>query len=82
MINTSRAITPRTPDALGPLADAVIHEQDQCAQLGVALAVVTAVEASAPASDLRHDVGHVPPQYKTWSSAAFVRGHRRDGVPL
>ncbi|XP_047075680.1 TORTIFOLIA1-like protein 5 [Lolium rigidum] len=46
------AASPSAPAALGPLADAVLHEQDQCAQLSAALAAAAAVEASAPTSDL------------------------------
>ncbi|CAM0913441.1 unnamed protein product [Alopecurus aequalis] len=55
LVDAARAAgsaAPSAPDALGPLADAVLHEQDQCAQLAAALAAAAAVEASAPTSDL------------------------------
>ncbi|XP_052159998.1 TORTIFOLIA1-like protein 3 [Oryza glaberrima] len=38
--------------ALAPLVGALLHEQDQCAQLASALAAAAAVEASAPSADL------------------------------
>jgi hypothetical protein len=38
--------------ALRPLTDALLHEQDQCAQLAVALAAAAVVEASEPTDDL------------------------------
>lgn len=38
--------------ALAPLVGALLHEQDQCAQLASALAAAAAVEASAPSTDL------------------------------
>jgi hypothetical protein len=52
--------------ALAPLADAVLHEPDQCAQLAAAL--TAAVEASEPTDDLR---GLLPRLYKLLRSAAF-----------
>jgi hypothetical protein len=38
--------------ALRPLTDALLHEQDPCAQLAAALAAASVVEASEPTDDL------------------------------
>ena len=66
------AAAPSAPDALGPLADAVLHEQDQCAQLGAALAAAAAVEASAPTDDLAaYLLPLLPRLLKLLRSAAF-----------
>ncbi|KAK3128851.1 hypothetical protein QOZ80_6BG0467190 [Eleusine coracana subsp. coracana] len=60
------------PAALGPLADALLHEQDQCAQLAAALAAAAAVEASAPTDDLAAYLrGLLPRLLKLLRSAAF-----------
>ncbi|PWZ18478.1 hypothetical protein Zm00014a_000998 [Zea mays] len=60
------------PAALAPLADAVLHEQDQCAQLAAALAAAAAVEASEPTDDLAAYLrGLLPRLYKLLRSAAF-----------
>ncbi|KAL6606953.1 hypothetical protein ACP70R_042606 [Stipagrostis hirtigluma subsp. patula] len=60
------------PVALGPLADALLHEQDQCAQLAAALAAVAAVEASAPSADLADYLRALLPRLlKLLRSAAF-----------
>ncbi|KAI4975896.1 hypothetical protein ZWY2020_049503 [Hordeum vulgare] len=66
------AAAPSAPAALGPLADAVLHEQDQCAQLAAALAAAAAVEASAPTSDLAdYLLALLPRLLKLLRSAAF-----------
>ncbi|KAM0827464.1 hypothetical protein ACQ4PT_068184 [Festuca glaucescens] len=66
------AASPSAPAALGPLADAVLHEQDQCAQLSAALAAAAAVEASAPTSDLAaYLLPLLPRLLKLLRSAAF-----------
>uniref|UniRef100_A0ACD6AJI0 Uncharacterized protein n=1 Tax=Avena sativa TaxID=4498 RepID=A0ACD6AJI0_AVESA len=66
------AASPSAPLALGPLADAVLHEQDQCAQLSAALAAAAAVEASAPTSDLAaYLLPLLPRLLKLLRSAAF-----------
>ncbi|CAD6339673.1 unnamed protein product [Miscanthus lutarioriparius] len=60
------------PAALAPLADALLHEQDQCAQLAAALAAAAAVEASEPTDDLAAYLrGLLPRLYKLLRSAAF-----------
>jgi hypothetical protein len=38
--------------ALRPLTDALLHEQDQCAQLAATLAAAAVVEAPEPTDDL------------------------------
>ncbi|CAL5052139.1 unnamed protein product [Urochloa decumbens] len=60
------------PAALGPLADALLHEQDQCAQLAAALAAAAAVEASEPTDDLAAYLRALLPRLlKLLRSAAF-----------
>ncbi|RCV21067.1 hypothetical protein SEVIR_4G108000v4 [Setaria viridis] len=60
------------PVALGPLTDALLHEQDQCAQLAAALAAAAAVEASEPTDDLAAYLGALLPRLlKLLRSAAF-----------
>ncbi|XP_062228591.1 TORTIFOLIA1-like protein 3 [Phragmites australis] len=60
------------PAALGPLADALLHEQDQCAQLAAALAAAAAVQASAPTDDLASYLRALLPRLlKLLRSAAF-----------
>nr|BAK03561.1 predicted protein [Hordeum vulgare subsp. vulgare] len=77
LVDAARAIAgaaapPSAPAALGPLADAVLHEQDQCAQLAAALAAAAAVEASAPTSDLAdYLLALLPRLLKLLRSAAF-----------
>ncbi|KAM0914453.1 hypothetical protein ACQ4PT_011620 [Festuca glaucescens] len=66
------AASPSAPAALGPLANAVLHEQEQCAQLAAALAAAAAVEASAPTSDLAaYLLPLLPRLLKLLRSAAF-----------
>jgi hypothetical protein len=58
--------------ALAPLADTVLHEPDQCAQLAAALAAAVAVEASEPTDDLAAYLRRLLPRlYKLLRSAAF-----------
>ncbi|KAI4982041.1 hypothetical protein ZWY2020_022533 [Hordeum vulgare] len=58
--------------ALGPLADALLHEQDQCAQLAAALATVAAVEASPLTADLASYLHKLQPRLlKLLRSNAF-----------
>ncbi|PNT76127.1 hypothetical protein BRADI_1g44560v3 [Brachypodium distachyon] len=75
LVDAARAVgaaSPSPPAALGPLADAVLHEQDQCAQLAAALAAAAAVEASAPTSDLAaYLLALLPRLLKLLRSAAF-----------
>ncbi|KAF7095173.1 hypothetical protein CFC21_097395 [Triticum aestivum] len=77
LVDAARAIAgaaapPAAPAALGPLADAVLHEQDQCAQLAAALAAAAAVEASAPTADLAdYLLALLPRLLKLLRSAAF-----------
>ncbi|PWZ05662.1 TORTIFOLIA1-like protein 3 [Zea mays] len=60
------------PAALAPLADALLHEQDQCAQLAAALAAAAAVEASEPTDDLvAYLRGLLPRLYRLLRSTAF-----------
>ncbi|KAL5224871.1 hypothetical protein ABZP36_011510 [Zizania latifolia] len=60
------------PAALDPLTDALLHEQDQCAQLAAALAAAAAVEASAPTADLVIYLRNLLPRLlKLLRSAAF-----------
>ena len=60
------------PAALGPLTDALLHEQDQCAQLAAALAAAAAVEASEPTDDLAAYLRALLPRLlKLLRSAAF-----------
>ncbi|KAJ1258814.1 hypothetical protein BS78_10G103600 [Paspalum vaginatum] len=60
------------PAALGPLADALLHEQDQCAQLAAALAAAAAVQASDPTDDLAAYLRALLPRlFKLLRSAAF-----------
>ncbi|KAG8094283.1 hypothetical protein GUJ93_ZPchr0012g20209 [Zizania palustris] len=60
------------PAALDPLTDALLHEQDQCAQLAAALAAAAAVEASAPTADLVVYLRNLLPRLlKLLRSAAF-----------
>ncbi|KAM3188784.1 hypothetical protein ACQJBY_067634 [Aegilops geniculata] len=77
LVDAARAIAgaaapPAAPAALGPLAHAVLHEQDQCAQLAAALAAAAAVEASAPTADLAdYLLALLPRLLKLLRSAAF-----------
>ena len=48
--------------ALRPLTDALLHEQDQCAQLAAALATAAAVEASAVTFDLASYLHRLQPR--------------------
>ncbi|XP_062220240.1 TORTIFOLIA1-like protein 5 [Phragmites australis] len=58
--------------ALRPLTDALLHEQDQCAQLAAALATVAAVEASTLAADLASYLHKLQPRLlKLLRSNAF-----------
>ncbi|CAN6280035.1 unnamed protein product [Urochloa humidicola] len=55
LVDTARAAAAASASAsaaLRPLTDALLHEQDQCAQLAAALATAAAVEASALTADL------------------------------
>jgi len=55
LVDTARAAAAASVSAsaaLRPLTDALLHEQDQCAQLAAALATAAAVEASALTADL------------------------------
>ncbi|CAN6239485.1 unnamed protein product [Urochloa humidicola] len=55
LVDTARAAASASASAsaaLRPLTDALLHEQDQCAQLAAALATAAAVEASALTADL------------------------------
>jgi hypothetical protein len=55
LVDTARAAAAASASAsaaLRPLTDALLHEQDQCAQLAAALATAAAVEASALTTDL------------------------------
>jgi len=55
LVDTARAAAAAAASAsaaLRPLTDALLHEQDQCAQLAAALATAAAVEASALTADL------------------------------
>ncbi|CAM0944259.1 unnamed protein product [Alopecurus aequalis] len=55
LVDTARAAAAASASAsaaLGPLADALLHEQDQCAQLAAALATAAAVETSPLTADL------------------------------
>ncbi|KAM0927229.1 hypothetical protein ACQ4PT_003295 [Festuca glaucescens] len=58
--------------ALAPLVDALLHEQDQCAQLAAALATAAAVEASALTADLAAYLHRLQPRLlKLLRSNAF-----------
>nr|CAB3451037.1 unnamed protein product [Digitaria exilis] len=58
--------------ALRPLTDALLHEQDQCAQLAAALATAAAVEASALTADLASYLHKLQPRLlKLLRSNAF-----------
>jgi hypothetical protein len=72
-LNFWDATSVRAPPAvLVPLTDAVLHEQDQCAQLAAALAAAAAVEASEPTDDLAVYLrGLLPRLYKLLRVAAF-----------
>ncbi|KAL6912158.1 hypothetical protein ACP4OV_000963 [Aristida adscensionis] len=55
LVDTARAAAAASASAsaaLRPLTDALLHEQDQCAQLAAALATAAAVEAAALTADL------------------------------
>ncbi|XBH98819.1 hypothetical protein VPH35_128273 [Triticum aestivum] len=74
LVDAARAIAGAAapPAALVPLADAVLHEQDQCAQLAAALAAAAAVEASAPNADLAdYLLALLPRLLKLLRSTAF-----------
>ncbi|XP_062222069.1 TORTIFOLIA1-like protein 3 isoform X2 [Phragmites australis] len=58
--------------ALRPLTDALLHEQDQCAQLAAALATAAAVEASVLTADLASYLQKLQPRLlKLLRSNAF-----------
>ncbi|KAK3155231.1 hypothetical protein QOZ80_2BG0200580 [Eleusine coracana subsp. coracana] len=58
--------------ALRPLTDALLHEQDQCAQLAAALATAAAVEATALTADLASYLHKLQPRLlKLLRSNAF-----------
>ncbi|TVU11852.1 hypothetical protein EJB05_45461, partial [Eragrostis curvula] len=75
LVDAARAaagVAESPPAALEPLADALLHEQDQCAQLAAALAAAAAVEASAPTDDLVAYLRALLPRLlKLLRSAAF-----------
>ncbi|PWZ28770.1 hypothetical protein Zm00014a_032953 [Zea mays] len=75
LVDTARtavAASASTSVVLRPLTDALLHEQDQCAQLAAALATATAVEASAVTVDLASYLHRLQPRLlKLLRSNAF-----------
>lgn len=75
LVDTARAAAAASasaPAALRPLTDALLHEQDQCAQLAAALATAAAVEASAVTADLASYLHRLQPRLlKLLRSNAF-----------
>ncbi|KAL5207142.1 hypothetical protein ABZP36_031577 [Zizania latifolia] len=75
LVDTARAAAAASASAspaLRPLTDALLHEQDQCAQLAAALATAAAVEASAPTADLASYIHKLQPRLlKLLRSNAF-----------
>ncbi|KAF0932581.1 hypothetical protein E2562_010460 [Oryza meyeriana var. granulata] len=75
LVDTARAAAAASASAspaLRPLTDALLHEQDQCAQMAAALATAAAVEASAPTADLASYIHKLQPRLlKLLRSNAF-----------
>ncbi|CAL4885291.1 unnamed protein product [Urochloa decumbens] len=75
LVDTARAAAAASASAsaaLRPLTDALLHEQDQCAQLAAALATAAAVEASALTADLASYLHKLQPRLlKLLRSNAF-----------
>ncbi|WVZ73729.1 hypothetical protein U9M48_022007 [Paspalum notatum var. saurae] len=75
LVDTARAAAAASVSAsaaLRPLTDALLHEQDQCAQLAAALATAAAVEASAVTADLASYLHKLQPRLlKLLRSNAF-----------
>jgi hypothetical protein len=75
LVDTARAAAAASASAsaaLAPLADALLHEQDQCAQLAAALATAAAVETSALTADLASYLHKLQPRLlKLLRSNAF-----------
>uniref|UniRef100_A0A0E0CR87 TORTIFOLIA1/SINE1-2 N-terminal domain-containing protein n=1 Tax=Oryza meridionalis TaxID=40149 RepID=A0A0E0CR87_9ORYZ len=75
LVDTARAAAAASASAspaLRPLTDALLHEQDQCAQTAAALATAAAVEASAPTADLASYIHKLQPRLlKLLRSNAF-----------
>jgi hypothetical protein len=75
LVDTARsaaAASTSASAALRPLTDALLHEQDQCAQLAAALATAAAVEASAVTADLASYLHKLQPRLlKLLRSNAF-----------
>ncbi|XP_066328388.1 TORTIFOLIA1-like protein 3 [Miscanthus floridulus] len=75
LVDTARAAAAASASAsaaLRPLTDALLHEQDQCAQLAAALATAAAVEASAATADLASYLHKLQPRLlKLLRSNAF-----------
>uniref|UniRef100_A0ACD5YRC0 Uncharacterized protein n=1 Tax=Avena sativa TaxID=4498 RepID=A0ACD5YRC0_AVESA len=75
LVDTARAAAAASASAsaaLGPLEDALLHEQDQCAQLAAALATAAAVETSALTADLSSYLHRLQPRLlKLLRSNAF-----------
>ncbi|CAN6246169.1 unnamed protein product [Urochloa humidicola] len=75
LVDTARAAAAASASpsvALRPLTDALLHEQDQCAQLAAALATAAAVEASALTDDLASYLHKLQPRLlKLLRSNAF-----------
>ncbi|KAG8059496.1 hypothetical protein GUJ93_ZPchr0002g25605 [Zizania palustris] len=75
LVDTARAAAAASASAspaLLPLTDALLHEQDQCAQLAAALATTAAVEASAHTADLASYIHKLHPRLlKLLRSNAF-----------
>ncbi|KAG8072333.1 hypothetical protein GUJ93_ZPchr0006g41465 [Zizania palustris] len=75
LVDTARAAAAASASAspaLRPLTDALLHEQDQCAQLAAALATAAAVEASASTEDLASYIHKLQPRLlKLLRSNAF-----------
>ncbi|KAL6633575.1 hypothetical protein ACP70R_026246 [Stipagrostis hirtigluma subsp. patula] len=75
LVDTARAAAAASASAsaaLRPLTDALLHEQDQCAQLAAALATAAAVEAAALTADLASYLHNLQPRLlKLLRSNAF-----------
>ncbi|KAM0916043.1 hypothetical protein ACQ4PT_010443 [Festuca glaucescens] len=75
LVDTARAAAAASASAsaaLAPLVDALLHEQDQCAQLAAALATAAAVETSALTADLASYLHRLQPRLlKLLRSNAF-----------
>ncbi|ONM42296.1 ARM repeat superfamily protein [Zea mays] len=71
-VRTAAVASASTSAVLRPLTDALLHEQDQCAQLAAALAMAAAVEASAVTVDLASYLHRLQPRLlKLLRSNAF-----------